>query len=266
VPGGGDVIRLFVSDLDGCVSVPFQQPPLDVLGELVALHRSRAEDPCVPSLTLCTGRPLAYADAVAQWLGVEVPFLFESGSGMYDPVANRVWWSPHLNRATEEALDQLRPLIHGDLAARYPGTMAEFAKLEDVGVVNPDAAVIAKILGEVEGLVAELVAGSVDGDVDLEIHSTPVSVNVIPRAANKGSGIAWLAGHLGLSLDEIAFMGDSGGDLSGLTRVAMAFAPANAADEVKAVARVMAGEATRGLLEAYRAVIEHNRGLAREGA
>lgn len=251
------MIRLFVTDLDGCVSFPFQQPPLEALSELVGLHRSRADDPCVPPLTLCTGRPLTYAQAVAQWLGVEVPFLFESGSGMYDPVANRMWWSPYLTRETEAALKRLRPMLHDDLAARYPGTMAEFAKKKDVGLVNPDASVIEEILDIVQGLVAE----QTRDEVDLEVHTTPVSVNVIPRAANKGAGIAWLAQRLDLSLDEIAFMGDSGGDLSGLTRVAMPFAPANAAAEVKEVAAVVGGEATWGLVEAYRAVIEHNRGL-----
>ena len=254
------MIRLFVSDLDGCVSHPFRAPPLEALHELVALHRGRRDDPCIPPLTLCTGRPQAYAEAVAQWLAIDLPFLFESGSGMYDPRANRIRWSPYIDEATESALSLLRPIIHGDIVREHPGTIAEYAKRSDVGVLNPDPARIAVI----RPIIEELAAGY--PDADLEVHDTVVSVNVIPRAANKGAGVAWLAEHLGLSLAEVAYMGDSRGDLSALTRVAMPFAPANAVSEVKAVAQVTEGEATLGLVEAYREVIAHNRRVAAQSA
>ncbi len=247
------MIRLFISDLDGCISFPFRPPPLGTLAELVELHGQRKSDACIPPLTLCTGRPMTYAEAVAQWLAVDRPFLFESGSGMYDPVANRVTWSPHLTDTDKQALAELRQVVHTELAERYPGTIAEIAKRFDVGLVNPDTATIQLLRAAIE----ELVAGY--SNADLEIHHTPISVNVIPRAANKGAGIAWLAAQLGISLDEVAYMGDSGGDVSALTRAAMPFAPANAAPEAKAVATVLRGEATEGLLEAYRAVIAHNR-------
>ena len=251
------MIRLFVSDLDGCISYPFRPPPLDAISELVSLHNRRESDPAVPLLTLCTGRPLAYAEAVAQWLSVTVPILFESGCGMYDPTRIQVSWSPRITGATKRALDQLRHVIHRDVAQHHPGTMPEFAMRIDVGVVNPDRQRVRDLRQAVETLVADY------PDAELEVHDTPVSVNVIPRAANKGAGVAWLAEHLGLSLDEVAYMGDSQGDISALTRVAMPFAPANAAAEVKALARVTRGEATLGLVEAFRAVVEYNRISAR---
>jgi HAD superfamily hydrolase (TIGR01484 family) len=247
------VIRLFVTDLDGCLSHPFQPPAWEALLALVRLHAQRPGDPSIPALSICTGRPLSYAEAVAQWLGVTTPILFESGSGMYDPVANRVLWAPGIDARTEAALMRLRRRIHGDLVARFPGTVAEFGKQKDVGVTNPDARVIASLLAAVTELVRE------DGSAEVEIHHTAVSVNVIPRAANKGAGLAWLAEHLDVPLAAMAYVGDSGGDISALRRAGMAFAPANAVDEVKAVATVTGGEATAGVIEAYQAVIAHNR-------
>lgn len=250
------MIRLFVTDLDGCLSHPFQPPAWEALLALMRLHAERPADPSIPPLSICTGRPLSYAEAVAQWLAVTTPILFESGSGMYDPVANRVTWAPGIDARTEAALERLRRRIHGELVGRFPGTVAEFGKQKDVGVTNPDARVIASLLAAVTEIVRE------DGDAEVEIHHTAVSVNVIPRAANKGAGLAWLAEHLDLPLAAMAYVGDSGGDISALRRAGMAFAPANAVDEVKALATVTGGEATAGVLEAYQAVIAHNRRIA----
>ena len=250
------MIRLFVTDLDGCLSHPFQPPAWEALLALVRLHAQRAADPSIPPLSICTGRPLSYAEAVAQWLAVTTPILFESGSGMYDPVENRVRWAPSIDGRTEAVLDRLRRRIHGELVERFPGTVAEFGKQKDVGVTNPDERVIATLLAAVTDIVRE------DGNDAVEIHHTAVSVNVIPRAANKGAGLAWLAEHLDLPLTAMAYVGDSGGDISALRCAGMAFAPANAIDAVKAIAAVTTGEATLGVLEAYQAVIAHNRRTA----
>jgi hydroxymethylpyrimidine pyrophosphatase-like HAD family hydrolase len=247
------VIRLFVTDLDGCLSHPFQPPAWEALLALVRLQAEHPRDPTIPPLTLCTGRPLAYAEAVAQWLGVTRPIVFESGSGMYDPVANRVSWSPAIDARTEATLARLRQRIHGELVGRFPGTVAELGKQKDVGLIHPDARVIASLVAAVTEIVRE------DGDDAVEIHHTSISVSAIPRAANKGAGLAWLADCLGLPLAALAYIGDSGGDIPALRRAGMAFAPANAADEVKALATVTRGEATAGVLEAYQAVIAHNR-------
>lgn len=249
------MIRLFVTDLDGCISHPFHPPAWEAISEIVRLHANRDQDPRIPSLTVCTGRPQAYAEAVAQWMSVTNPFLFESGSGMYDPTSNRVWWSPRITAATERALTDLRRTIHEDLVPQYPGTMAEFGKQKDVGLTNPDP----RAIEAMHRIVCELVTQLSEGD--LEVHFTEVSVNVIPRAANKGAGLTWLSEHTGIGLDEMAYIGDSQGDLSALTTVGRAFAPRNATPAVKTAADVVTlGEATAGVLEAYRMVIEENHG------
>ncbi len=250
------MIRLFVTDLDGCVSHPFRPPDWDAAVAIARLHRESIHDPTVPPLTICTGRPLAYAEAVGQWLAVSKPLLFESGSGMFDPVSNQVTWSPDIDAATEAALAELRAHIHHQLVPQFPGTVAEFAKQRDVGLTNPDRATIDKLHHIILELVAEMAQGA------LEVHYTDVSVNVIPSAANKGAGLVWLGQTLAIPCAEMAYIGDSLGDLSALRAVGAAFAPQNAMAAVRDVAEVTRGEATLGVLEAYRAVIARNRASA----
>ena len=66
--------------------------------------------------------------------------------------------------------------------------------------------------------------------------------------------------HFEYSLDEVAYIGDSSGDIPGLKIVKLPFAPVNAADPVKEVAEVMRGKSTDGVLEAYHNIIEYNIG------
>ncbi len=63
----------------------------------------------------------------------------------------------------------------------------------------------------------------------------------------------------GLTLDELAFIGDTGGDIEALQAVGFSFAPANAQPAVKAAVRIVTeGAVLDGVLEAYRWCIRHN--------
>ena len=48
--------------------------------------------------------------------------------------------------------------------------------------------------------------------------------------------MVWLAEKCGISLSEIAFVGDTGGDVGALKIVGASFAPANATNDAKAAA------------------------------
>jgi len=76
---------------------------------------------------------------------------------------------------------------------------------------------------------------------------------------NKLRGLRLLGSHLDVTLDEMAYIGDTGGDAVALKEVKMPFAPSNARKVAKDVAKVTKGETTQGVLEAYLEVIEYNR-------
>jgi hypothetical protein len=92
-----------------------------------------------------------------------------------------------------------------------------------------------------------------------EVHATDISVNIILKKANKGEGITNLCELLNLDLSEVAYIGDSSGDLPGLKIVGKSFAPINAKSFVKDTAEIVTKETTAGVLEAYEYLVEHNK-------
>ncbi len=61
-------------------------------------------------------------------------------------------------------------------------------------------------------------------------------INVLAPDVSKGEALEALVRHLGISLPEVAAIGDGANDISLLSRAGLAIAMANASDELKAVA------------------------------
>src|SRR5690625_7499307 len=98
------MIKLFVTDLDACISYPHRTPNWDAIQEIRDLCLANRSNPEIPPLTICTGSPHPYAEAVAQWLDVRLPFVFES-AGPYHWEGSRV--GPVL-AVQDEAWDPVR--------------------------------------------------------------------------------------------------------------------------------------------------------------
>lgn len=247
------MIKLFITDLDGCISHPFVSPDWRALSRIKELSRLSREDETIPALTICSGRPFPYVEVVGQWLDVDYPMLFESGGGMYDIKTNEITWNPHFDDEAKKAVVEIKKWLEGTLIKNYKGTYPEFAKYTDAGLVNPDSSKIA--------LMHKEVLNHVNGNYPMfEVHVTDVSVNIILKKTNKGGGIRFLCEKLDIDLDEVAYIGDTGGDIPALEIVGKSFAPQNANSGVKEVVDVITQETTRGVLEAYEQLIAFNRG------
>lgn len=247
------MIKLFITDLDGCVAHPFLSPDWEALSRIKSLNIESKNNELIPPLTICSGRPFPYVEAVGQWLDVEHPMLFESGGGIYDIKTNEITWNPHFNDDARKAVDEIKDWMEKTLIRNYKGTYPEFAKYTDAGLVNPDSSKIA--------LMHEEVLNHVSGSYPMfEVHATDVSVNIILKKANKGQGIRFLCEKLGLDLQEVAYIGDSSGDIPGLQIVGRSFAPGNAKHFVKEEADIVTENiTTEGVLEAYEYLIRNNR-------
>lgn len=246
------MITFFVLDLDGCLTEPFQTPDWQAVTKIRELNLNSESDRTIPALSLCTGRPLPYAEAVAQWLGIRHTIIFESGGGFYHPVTNRLTWSPNFTEEVEQQSKEIRAWFSRDVISVFPGMMLEFTKHTDVGMVHTNVDEISQVY--------DIARKKVEAEYPLfEVHQTGVSVNIIVKACNKASGLQFFADSEKVSQEEIAYIGDSTGDLKALEWAGAAFAPSNAVASVKERARVMRGEATKGVLEAYEAIIEDNR-------
>lgn len=245
------MIKLFVTDLDGCISFPFKSPHWESVNQIRELNKQSAEDTTIPPITICTGRPFPYAEAVGQWLNIRLPFVFES-AGLYHWEGNRI------ETALDEQEDSLEPIretkrwITEEVLPNYPGAILEFAKMMDAGVVCPDENVINEIHELALKRIPEIYP-------ELEIHTTEISINILMPGNNKLKGINLLSKTLGVQLDEIAFIGDTGGDAVALKEVKMPFAPSNARQIAKDVAWVLPYQTTEAVLQAYREIIDYNR-------
>ncbi len=250
------MIKLFVLDVDGCISEPFKTPDWETITRIRDLNRDSRSKRDIPPVTLCTGRPLPYAEAVAQWLDVDLPYVFES-AGLFDPDQNRVvtaYETGENGRPGDEKLNSLRQFrnwltVH--LIPKYPNLMLEFYKMMDAGIVSHDK-------DQVDRAYQKIIEKVESDYPDLEVHRTDVSVNTLLSGNNKGKGIELLSRKTGLALDEIAYIGDSEGDIPALKQVEMAFAPDNAVDSVKKVAEVIDAKSSRAVLMAYEIIIQKN--------
>lgn len=245
------MIKLFVSDIDGCISYPFKTPTWETINKIRELNLKSRIDESIPPLTICTGRPYPYAEAVSQWLDVRIPFVFESAA-LY------IWDGNKIETALsthDEALEPIRNMQHwlkSDLLPSFPSAQLEFTKMMDAGIVCPDAETVSKIYTKIKEKVDEKYPG-------LEVHSTDVSVNILMPGNNKLQGMKLLANKQGLTLDEIAYIGDTSGDIEALKKVKLAYSPKNAIPEVKRVTQSIEKETTDAVLEAYQRIIEINR-------
>lgn len=243
-------IRLFVSDIDGCLAAPYTPYDLDTLHTLATYaHKAGSmearADTALPVLSLCSGRPYSYVEAMAQVLGLTTPVLFESGAGMFDPVAAQTTWHPAFTPELQEQVAAMR-----DWFAReaVPGTKIsiDYGKRAQAGIVTPDP-------DEIKAVRPRTIAFAEKHLPDLKVCTTDVSIDVISPAITKEVGLQWLGEHLDVSLSEMAFIGDTDGDIEAIQAVAYGFAPANAHDVVKDQADYVTEKAVAaGTLEAYR--------------
>lgn len=250
----GAPVRLFVCDIDGCLSEPYQPYDLERMAALRAYAALAETEAAYPRLSLCSGRAYPYVEAMTQVLGVREEVLFEAGGGAFAPVAAQVTWHPAFGDDAARRLDEAKAWL---VAHILPGTslMYDYGKRTQAGVIGPVAAEIYAAVPAVEAYAQATHPG-------FSVFHTPVSIDLVPPGITKAEGLPWLAERAGVSLEEVAFIGDSNGDLGGLGVVGRSFAPSNAAESVREAAGFVAEEPlVAGVLECYERCAEHNRAL-----
>lgn len=250
------MIRLFVSDIDGCLSEPYRPYDLDRLIR-IRDYAGRAGLPrngsIYPSFSICSGRAYAYVEAVTQVLGLQVPVLFEAGGGMFDPVAARTIWNPAFsdsiaNQVAEVAAWMVRTCVP------QSSMSFDYGKRTQAGLIGPDVREVARFVPIVE----EYVAANFP---ELCVFHTPVSIDVAAPNVTKRQAMHWLAQVTEVPVMEMAFIGDTNGDIGAMEEVGFPLAPANGTAVVKASASmVMTGTVTEGVLQAYEWCVKHNGG------
>jgi hydroxymethylpyrimidine pyrophosphatase-like HAD family hydrolase len=223
-------MKLIVLDIDGVLSHGEAQPfDLNLLARLATLNRRARSGETVPAVTLNTGRPSPYVEAVMQAIDGWQPALYESGAGLYFPQTYQFQLTPTLTpehllklRLVVERLDQA--IVQSGQAYWQPGKSVCYTLF-----ARPPLT-IANLMPAVEAIVAE---------VSNEFVVTPASLalNIHPAGIDKGTGLHWLAQVTSIDPAEMGGVGDSAGDIDFLRLVGQPAAPANATAEVKAVVK-----------------------------
>lgn len=229
-------IRLVVLDIDG-VMTDGEARPLDLplLAELRALNRAAQADESRPAVTICTGRPAPYAEALLQAIDGHLPAIFENGAGLYVPSGYRFFPHPEL---AEQAIPMsairqrlAETLVQGGQAYFQPG------KEYSLTLFATDPAQTAALASLTAAALGPLAAG-----VDLVFSVS--CLNVLPRHIHKGKGVAFLARETGFATAEMLGVGDSEVDWEFLRLVGYSAAPANAVAEIKQAVDYVSPEAT----------------------
>ena len=245
------MIRLYLCDIDGCLSEPYRPFGADGFAQLRAWGARAETDERYPHVGICSGRAYAYVEATAQALGLRAPALFESGGGRFDLGDARITWNPALRPETEAALARCRTFLTAEVVPRSETVSFDYGKRSQAGIVSPVVGECASHLPAVEAFVAD--------EAGLVAYHTPYSVDVVPEALTKVQALRWLAAQEGLGLDEIAFIGDTNGDAPAIAACGLGVAPANGSAEARAAADVVTdGAVLDGALEGYRACLRQN--------
>ncbi len=223
-------IQLVVLDVDGVLtdgeSAPFD---LELFGLLADLNR-RARDGeqmanrrRTPAVTVCTGRPQAYVEAVLQALHASGPGVFEGGAGLYLPEGRRIF--PHPDITDLSLLRTVRRILEEEVdrdSSIYlqPGkdfTMSVFPRGNT----------------PLEGLKERVVRLLGEKAEELELLYSASCLNILPKGIHKGKGIEFLSTWTGIPLSAMLAVGDSEVDIPMFLKAGYRAAPANATPEVK---------------------------------
>ena len=228
-------IKLLVFDIDGVLTDgETRMLDLPLLEQLATMNRAARTDPIQPAVTICTGRPAPYAEAMLQAIGGYLPGIFENGAGLYVPDGYRFLAHPELGHNGHMKMVRQRleeTLVQSGQAYFQPGkeyTLTLFATdPAETGRLGQQTAVALESLQE---------------HVDLVFSVS--CLNVLPRGMDKGKGVEFLARYTGYQLDEMLGVGDSDVDEPFLAAVGYRAAPANANVAIKQLAHYVAPRAT----------------------
>ncbi len=234
--------KLIICDIDGCLG-PEAQGTVHSAEGLARLRRyneaAHAGAPW-PALTLCSGRPLPYVEALARVLDVRHPAIAENG----------VWlWTPSAPPACDPAIE---PAIREGLAAfsRWVRTAIEPRGVQRQPGKECSLSLRPTDPATLDTLVTELATYCAEHDLPLRISRTVEWVNCDLLVIDKGTGVCRLREHCGLAREQLAAIGDTPHDLAMRREVARFGAPGNAHPDVKALAdRVSTHTELRGVFD-----------------
>ena len=226
------MIRAFALDIDGTMT--FRDRRLD----LKAVEAVRRAEAAGVQVILATGNVLPFAEAAAILFGTSGPIIAEDGGVVLDRKTKRehvLGDRIQADRGAQLLREELGPL-------RY--TRSSSLRLTGLTLERTIKAERAMEVFRRAGL-------------DLVALDSGFAIHIKDPSVNKGNALRFVASLLGVSLAEIAAMGDAPNDVEMLEVAGLSFAPANACETAKKVStHVTAGSYGDGVAEAVDKILE----------
>ncbi len=219
---------LVIVDIDGCLTPEgLEEVDRDALGRIVHYNRRARDSGDRPELTLCSGRPQPYVEALGRLLGIGVPCIAENGVWLYDPATNAYRIDPGITRGDLDAVAR----ITGWMRDRYgaSGAAIQPGKTASVSLYHADHQWLVARLDEIashcraEGF-------------PLRVSMSWFYINCDLVHISKATGIGRLLEANGLARERLAGIGDTMGDAAIRERVAYFACPANADERLRLLA------------------------------
>lgn len=241
-------IRLVVSDMDGTLLTPDKQVTPQSLSAAQALNRAG-----IP-LCLVSSRPPGGMEMYFDQLGLNTPYGALNGGTLFNPdrtIRSSLSLDP---QTVQDALDLLADqqvdtwLFRGHewlvRDARNPLVLAESRTVQTIPTQVADLKAHTHNIGKVAGSTADHAAlHEQEADIGRKLAgracvalSSKWFLDITPMHANKGHAVHQLAAYYGISVDEVACIGDMNNDVPMLSIAGLAIAMGQATPDVQACA------------------------------
>jgi hydroxymethylpyrimidine pyrophosphatase-like HAD family hydrolase len=224
-----------VCDIDGCLcpetTDDFDAPGLLRIADHNRLARERGDR---PPLTVCSGRPEPFVEAMSRLLRNRLPCVAENGVWLWHPTTNHYDMDPAITREHLQAVQEARAWVEANLVPR--GVMMQPGKAGSISLYHPDT----PLLRSLEPVVKDEFARR---GWPFRLSMTWFYINCDLTVVSKATGLDRLMTSTDLLRDRLAGIGDTLGDLAIRERVAFFACPANADERVKARADYVSAHA-----------------------
>ncbi len=235
--------EVIISDLDGCLANESGGPfDLARLGRIAEHNRLAELQKDRPPLTLCTGRPQPFAEAMSRALANQkVPVVAENGVWLYWPATNGYEMDPEIDEAHLMAVSDARQLLRERYAAE--GVTQQPAKSASVTLYHPRREHLHNIFDEVRELLA------LQG-WPFRVSMTWDYINCDLAHISKASGLKRFFEATGFDPQRAIGVGDTSSDLPIAEACGWFGCPANACESLHSVADYVSPyEQTEGVLD-----------------
>jgi hydroxymethylpyrimidine pyrophosphatase-like HAD family hydrolase len=230
-------------DIDGCLG-PESTAPMDADAfALLAAHNRRAQEQHdAPVITLCTGRPQPFAEAICRLIGnTTLPVIAEMGVWLYDPRTNAYLFDPTITERDVDAVAECARWVRRTLSPE--GVVLQPGKTATLSLWHPDTD---RLMAQKPGIQQALI----EHGWPLRLSASVAWINLELLHVSKGTGIQRLMQHAGLTKSRLAGVGDTLGDLAIRENVAFFACPNNADPRLKKVADYVASrDEVHGVVE-----------------